>query len=58
LYVFQAEDKGGRSWKRTVLDAGGIAAADCKIGKFVEGRLLSIACSGASTGNVRLYVPR
>jgi hypothetical protein len=55
LYVFKAV---GKKWTRSVLDAGGIAAADCRIARFTDAKLPSIACSGASTGNVRLYVPR
>jgi hypothetical protein len=58
LYIFKAADARGEKWTRHVLDAGGIAAADCKIDKFSGGRLPSIACSGASTGNVRLYTPK
>jgi hypothetical protein len=40
-----------------VLDAGGIAAADCKIADFDGNRRSAIACSGASTANVKLYRP-
>ena len=37
---------------------GGIAAADCKIADFHGDGRPAIACSGASTGNVKLYSPR
>jgi len=57
LSIFQAEDAAGRRWSKHVLDRG-IAAADCKIANFDGGRLPSIACSGASTGNIRLYTPK
>jgi len=55
LYVYQAEDKDGASWRREVLDAGGIAAADCKIRDFTGDGRADVACVGASTGNVKLY---
>lgn len=55
LYIFTADDQTGEHWTRHVLDAGGIAAADCKIADFTGDRRPDIACVGASTGNVRLY---
>jgi hypothetical protein len=58
LYVFTADDFSGERWTRHVLDDGGIAAVDCKIADFVKKGQPSLACSGASTGNVKLYVPR
>ncbi len=58
LYVFTADDAGGGHWTRHVLDPGGIAAADCKIADFTGDGRPAIACSGASTKNVRLYAPR
>jgi hypothetical protein len=53
LYVFSHH--GGR-WERTVIDAGGMAAADCKIADFNGDGRADIACSGASTGNVKIYM--
>ena len=55
LFVFTAQDPNGERWQRHVLDAGGIAAADCKIEDFTGDGRPDIACSGASTGNVKLY---
>jgi hypothetical protein len=55
LYVFTAADAAGRRWTRHVLDAGGMAAADCKIADFDGNRRPAVACSGASTANVKLY---
>jgi hypothetical protein len=55
LYLFTAADAKGERWTRHVLDPGGIAAADCKIAPYA-GRP-AVACSGASTGNVKLYTP-
>jgi hypothetical protein len=58
LYIFTADDQSGERWTRHILDAGGIAAADCKIANFSgDGRPI-IACAGASTANVKLYTPR
>jgi hypothetical protein len=58
LYIFTADDETGRRWTRHVLDPGGIAAADCKIADFHGDGRSAIACSGASTANVKLYSPR
>lgn len=55
LYVFSAEDESARRWSRQVLDNGGIAAADCKVADFFGDGRPAIACSGASTGNVKMY---
>ena len=58
LYIFTSDDKNGTRWTRHVLDPGGIAAADCKIADFQGDRRPAIACSGASTANVKLYTAR
>ena len=58
LYIFTADDETGSRWTRHVLDPGGIAAADCKIADFNGDGRPAVACSGASTANVRLYSPR
>jgi hypothetical protein len=58
LYIFTADDDRGLAWTRRVLDAGGIAAADCKIADFDANRRAAIACNGASTANVKLYRQR
>jgi hypothetical protein len=55
LYLFKADDATGRKWTRHILDPGGMAAADCKIADFDSNRRPAIACSGASTANVKLY---
>jgi hypothetical protein len=55
LYIYRAQDKAGARWRRETLDAGGIAAADCKIRDFnLDGRP-DIACVGASTANIKWY---
>jgi hypothetical protein len=55
LYLFKSTDNSGRNWKKTVLDDGGLAAADCKIEDFTGDGKPDIACIGASTGNIKLY---
>jgi hypothetical protein len=55
LYVFTAEDANGERWTKHVLDPGGIAAADCKIADFNGDHKPEIACTGASTGNIKIY---
>jgi hypothetical protein len=58
LYIFTADDAAGSRWTRRILDSGGMAAADCKIANFNGDGRRAIACSGASTANVKLYSPR
>ena len=58
VYIFTADDETGGQWTRHVLDRGGIAAADCKIADFHGNGRPEIACSGASTANVKLYRQR
>ncbi len=57
LYVYSAVDKGGRRWKREILDDA-MAAADCKIDDFVGDSRPDIACIGAGTHNIKLYENR
>jgi hypothetical protein len=55
LTIYQATDASGGRWQNTVLDDGGIAAADCKVEDFTGDGMPDIACIGASTHNVKLY---
>ena len=55
LSIFQATDAHGEHWKKTVLDDGGIAAADCVIEDFTGDGKPGIIAIGASTHNVKLY---
>jgi hypothetical protein len=58
LYIFTVDDQDGERWTRHVLDDGGIAAADCKIGDYLGNRRPAIVCVGASTANVKMYLPQ
>ena len=55
LSAFQATDTRGERWKKTVLDDGGIAAADCVIADFTGDGQPDILAIGASTHNLKLY---
>jgi len=55
LSIYQAVDANGERWQKTVLDDGGIAAADCIIDDFTGDGKPDIVCIGASTGNLKLY---
>jgi hypothetical protein len=55
LSVFQTTDARGERSKKTVLDDGGIAAADCVIADFTDDGQPDILAIGASTHNLKLY---
>jgi hypothetical protein len=55
LSIYQAVDTKGKHWRKTVLDDGGIAAADCLIDDFTGHGRPDLVAIGASTGNVKLY---
>jgi hypothetical protein len=54
LSLFQADDASGRKWTRHLIDET-IAAADCQIADFNNDGRADLACSGASTGNLKIY---
>ena len=56
LSIYQASGPRGEQWRKTVLDDGGIAGADCVIEDCNGDGKPDIACIGASTGNLKLYV--
>lgn len=55
LSIYQAADSLDERWQNTVLDEGGIAAADCIVGDFTGDGKPDIVCIGASTHNLKLY---
>lgn len=55
LSIYQAAGSGADRWRKTVLDDGGMAGADCVVEDFTGDGRPDIACIGASSGNVKLY---
>jgi len=55
LSIYQASDPRGERWQSTVLDEGGVAAADCVVGDFTGDGRPDIVSIGASTRNLKLY---
>lgn len=56
LSIYQATTSNGDQWHKTILDDGGIAAADAVIEDFNGDGQPDIAAIGASTGNIKLYL--
>lgn len=55
LAIYQAGEPRGKRWRKTVLDDGGIAAADSIIEDFTGDGRPDVVAIGASTGNLKLY---
>jgi len=55
LSIYQAADARGECWRKTVLDDGGMAGADCVIEDFTGDGRPDIVAIGASTHNLKLY---
>ncbi len=55
LSIYQATDSQAKHWRKTILDNGGMAGADCLIEDLTADGRPDIVCIGASTGNVKLY---
>ena len=55
LWILQATDARGERWRKTVLEDGGIAAADCVVGDFTGDGKPDVIAIGASTHNLKLY---
>lgn len=52
LYLYRLE---GKKWTRTLVDAGGMAAAGCTIAALQSGRNKDIACISSATANLKWY---
>ncbi len=55
LSLYHPTDAHGERWQKTVLDDGGIAAADCVIDDSTGDGRPDIVAIGGSTGNLKLY---
>ncbi len=55
VYIYYAADRRGRSWRRTTLDAGGIAAASCAVADLNADGRSDVACIGSATANLKWY---
>lgn len=55
LHLYEAVDKRGTQWKRTVLDNGGMAAAACVAADLNGDHKIDLACIGSATANLKWY---
>jgi FG-GAP-like repeat len=55
VYLYSAEDANGIRWKRTSLDPGGMAAANCTIRDLNGDGRPDVICIGSSTHNIKWY---
>jgi hypothetical protein len=55
VHIYYAADREGRSWSRTVLDDGGIAAASCAVVDLNADNRPDLACIGSATANLKWY---
>jgi hypothetical protein len=53
--VYRSADPSGSRWERTLVDDGGIAAADCAVADLNGDKLPDIACIGSATANLKWY---
>ena len=55
LSIYQAKDAHGERWQKTILDDGGMAAADCLIEDFTAMESRTLSASEPPPVNVKLY---
>lgn len=55
VHIYYAGDPEGRSWSRTVLDNGGIAAASCVAVDLNGDNRPDLTCIGSATANLKWY---
>jgi hypothetical protein len=55
VYIYRAEDSGGKRWVRTTLDDGHMAAASCAVAGLNAGGRPDLVCIGTATENLKIY---
>ncbi|QDU37989.1 FG-GAP repeat protein [Maioricimonas rarisocia] len=56
VYIYDCTDEAGTTWKKHVLDDGGVAVEDLLCHDFNDDGLLDIVAVGRATLNVKLYL--
>ena len=55
VYIYRSIDREGRTWERSELDRGDMAAASCVALDLAGNGRIDIACVGSATHNLKWY---
>lgn len=55
VYLYYAQDKTGKKWKRETVDNGGLAAAACASADLNGDGRVDLVCIGSATANMKWY---
>jgi hypothetical protein len=55
VYIYRSTDQAGRTWERSELDGGDMAAASCVALDLAGNGRIDVACIGSATHNLKWY---
>ena len=55
VYIYHSDDAKGKTWTRSTLDSGGMAAAACATTDLNGDGKIDIICIGSATTNLKWY---